>query len=411
MFYQAMGIFVRKHHGGMRAGLFRFLLTIAIWVRAAMTAVSQFIRRLGLPLIDAALILLAFWLAKDIWSRWVKTETLYSERLLTIALPGFTVIYLTASYYAGLYDRSQKRGRVVRATAIALLTVLAAYSLLPEMYRFSRAIVLLGSLFAFVLLSIIRILFRAWGVLLLEDEEVGQTLVVGSETEYERVGGLMRTAGMEDRLLGRVAVGTDQHDALTTLSGLDEFIRTVPVREVVFCRNGLRFSEIIESTAMLSGRVRVRITANGSRSIVGSDSRDDAGDTRAMDHDLRLARASNLRGKRAVDVLVALAVWLSLPLQFLFNRHPLGLLRHAAMVLFGYRTWIGYSGDGHTLPRLRKGVLGTNGQPAGKHEGGVAEGLVQLDLHYARDHSIFDDLERIRRGYGKLGMRGPASMS
>jgi hypothetical protein len=31
------------------------------------------------------------------------------------------------------------------------------------------------------------------------------------------------------------------------------------------------------------------------------------------------------------------------------------------------------------------------------------EGLALLDLHYARDHSFFDDLERIRRGYGKLG--------
>lgn len=411
MFYNAMGIFVHKHYGGVRAGFFRFFLTIAIWVRAVLSAIGQFIRRAGLPLIDAALILLAFWMAKDVWSRWVKTDTLYSERLLTIALPGFTVIYLTASYYAGLYDRYQKRGRVVRSTAIALVMVLAAYSLLPEMYRFSRAIVLLGSVFAFILLSIIRILFRNWGVLLLEDEEVGQTIVVGDETEYERVCGLMRTAGMEDRLLGRVAVSDPRQDALTTLEGLNEFIRTVPVREVVFCRNGLPFSDIIGRTASLAGRVRIRITANGSRSIVGSDSRDNSGDTRAMDHNLRLAHASNLRGKRAVDVVVALLIWLSLPLQFLFNRHPIGLLRHAASVLFGRRTWIGYSGDGQTLPRLRKGVLGTNGQPAGQHEGGVTEGLALLDLHYARDHSIFDDLERIRRGYGKLGLQGPVPMS
>ena len=406
-----MGIFVRKHYGGVRAGTFRFFLTLAIWVRAGLTAFGQFIRRAGLPLIDAALILLAFVLAKEAWARWVKTDTLYSQRLLTIALPGFTVIHLAASYYAGLYDRYQKRGRVVRATAIALVMVLAAYSLLPEMYRFSRAIMVLGSIFAFFLLSLIRSLFRAWGVLSMEDEEVGQTLVAGTEPEYERVTGLMRAAGMEDRLLGRVAVGADRQDALTTLEGLNEFIRTVPVREVVFCRNGLSFSGIIAHTAGLAGQVRIRITDKGSSSIVGSDSRDDAGDTRAMDRNLRLAHSSNRRGKRAVDVLCAGAILITFPLQFLANRHPLGLLRHALQVLIGQRTWIGYSGDGQTLPPLRYGVLGTNGQPAGLHEGGVMDGLALLDLHYARDHSIFDDLERIRRGYGKLGLRGSASMS
>jgi len=411
MFYNAMGIFVRKHYGGVRAGTFRFFLTLAIWVRAALTALGQFIRRVGLPLIDAVLILLAFWLAKEAWARWVKTDTLYSQRLLTIALPGFTVIHLAASYYAGLYDRYQKRGRVVRATAIALVMVLAAYSLLPEMYRFSRAIMVLGSILSFFLLSIIRILFRAWGVLYLEDEEVGQTLVAGTGPEYGRVTGLMRAAGMEDRLLGRVAVDGDRQYALTTLEGLGDFIRTVPVREVVFCRNGLSFSGIIALTSSLAGRLRIRITANGSRSIVGSDSRDDSGDTRAMDRNLRLAHSSNRRGKRAVDVLAAAFILMTFPLQFLANRHPLGLLHHALLVLFARRTWIGYSGDGQTLPRIRPGILGTNGQPTGPHRGPIAEGLAQLDLHYARDHSIFDDIERIRRGYGRLGMKGQAPMS
>jgi GT2 family glycosyltransferase len=403
MFYNAMGIFVRKHYGGARAGLFHIFITIAIWIRALLTAVGNLIRRVGLPLIDAVLILIAFWLAKYSWSHLVKPDIIYSRSLLTIAFPAFTCIYLLAAYYAGLYDRYEIRGRLVRSTMIATVAVLTVYSLLPEQYRFSRAILLLGSLFSFTLLYLSRYLLLRVGVLSNESLEKRQTLVAGTSGEYARVMELMGALGLQDRVLGRVAVDEGKHDSLTTLEELVPFIRSLPVREVIFCENSLRFSEIIRKADELRGRVRIRITAQGSGSIVGSDSKDSSGDTFSMDRRYQIDAPENRRGKRGVDMFVALIILSLLPLHFFFNRHPFGMIANAFRVLGGTRTWIGYTTTGVDLPRLRRGVLGSNGWPIVPEKHEHSDGSYLLDQLYARDYSAFGDIERVWKGYGHLG--------
>jgi O-antigen biosynthesis protein len=80
LFYNAMSVFVGKHYGGGKAGTFGFLIYLAIWFRAAMTAIGNFIRRVGLPLIDAGLILVSFWLMKNTWNEYVKPGTHYGYR-------------------------------------------------------------------------------------------------------------------------------------------------------------------------------------------------------------------------------------------------------------------------------------------------------------------------------------------
>ncbi|MEI6947582.1 glycosyltransferase family 2 protein [Paraflavisolibacter sp. H34] len=50
VFYGAMSIFVRKHYGGARAGLFRLVLQAAIWMRASLSAAGRAARWITRPL-------------------------------------------------------------------------------------------------------------------------------------------------------------------------------------------------------------------------------------------------------------------------------------------------------------------------------------------------------------------------
>ncbi|MES1214265.1 MAG: glycosyltransferase, partial [Bacteroidota bacterium] len=216
LFYNAMSVFVRKHYGGRRAGIFNFFIHLAIWIRAFMSAAGSFIRRIGLPLIDAGLILLSFWLVKDFWNDYIRTDIRYENSLLWISFPVFTFVFLIISYYTGLYDRWYKSSELTRSAIIATIVLLAGYSLLPEQYRFSRAIILFSPLLAFVFIKALRWVLVQTRVLAgsKEKEEQGNTLIVASPLEYDNTLQLMKEAGLHEKVLGRVAVDESDQSAI-----------------------------------------------------------------------------------------------------------------------------------------------------------------------------------------------------
>jgi GT2 family glycosyltransferase len=403
MFYLAMIIFVQKHYSGITAKLFRIILKIAIWARAAISILAGVVRKNGLPMIDAVNTLFAVISATWIWNRFVKPETVYQRELLFFAFPAFTLIFLVVAYYAGLYDRQQKKGRLISSTIFSVVVVLALYSLLPEKFRFSRGILLLGSLFSFILIGMNRLLLRRWGWIEEEEEEKLGTVVVGATSEFEEVSGLMQVAEKEERVLGRIALQNDGQGYLTTLDRLDGYLREVPLREIIFCQGQLSFKDIIERSAGLQHDLRVRIHARGSGAIIGSDSRRSAGKTLSAEQSYAIATPQEKRFKRLVDVMIALLMFAFFPIHFFFLKEPLGLFSNAWHVLTGRKTWVGYSGNSMPgMPVLMEGIIGTNALPVNRaHQ--QEESLIILDQLYARDYTIYRDIHIISKGYKWLG--------
>ncbi len=403
MFYSAMSNFVKKHYGGAKAGIFHFFIKTAIWFRAFLSAMANAMRKIGLSLIDALFILFSFWLAKLTWNNLFKPEINYSARLITIALPVFTLIFLVSAYYAGLYDRQRRKGRLIRSTIIASFVVLAAYSLLPEKYRFSRAIMLLGSAFSFILMSLSRKILRALKVIGNgEEDEHLQTVVVGSLDEYRHVIKLMQGAGMHHRVLGRISPLEEDKERLASLIGLPTFLETVPVKEIIFCEGTLSFKDIINSMEYDTTGIRIRICAHNSASIVGSDSKNRSGKAVSGELSFHLSLPFNRRMKRLIDLIIAGIFLVTFPLHFIFIKHPLKFLTNCLNVFLGRNTWVGYSSDGNRLPPLRKGILGTNGLP-GYGYPITGESSYRIDYRYALDYSPERDLQILWNGYQNLG--------
>lgn len=405
MFYNAMSIFVRKHYGGSRAGIFNFLIHIAIWFRAGLSALSGFIRKIGLPVIDAGLILLSFWLMKNFWTSYVRTETEYEYRLLWIAFPAFTVFYLIAAYYAGLYDRWYKRTELFRSTLIATTVLLAAYALLPEQYRFSRGIVLFGAVLAFVLISILRWILVSTNVLNSnkDKEEHANTIIAATENEYIQTLQLLKDAGMQQRVLGRVAVQQNDTTALGNWNDLKKLSLTIPFREIIFCCGTLSFADVIKGIQQLPNGLVAKIHSSGSSSIVGSDSKDSSGESVSKENGYKLSNPYNRRLKRLIDVSVSLFGIITFPVQLFIIKKPLQFIANCFSVLFAQKTWIGYAVAEKNLPHLYNAVIACNGIPVSAKQQLPFESLQMMDYWYARDYEPVSDLKLIWRIYRKLG--------
>lgn len=405
MFYNAMSVFVRKHYGGSRAGIFNLLIHIAIWFRAALTAVGNFIRRIGLPLIDAGLILLSFWLIKNLWSQYVRTDIEYESWLLWIAIPAYTVFYLITAYYAGLYDKWYKWGELIRSSAIATIVLLAAYSLLPEHYRFSRAIVLFGAMLAFILISLLRWMLIQSNVVNSDKhkEEKATTVITGTPVEYEQVVQLLKEAGLHQRVLGRVAPRENDPTAIGSRTKLRELSHILPFREIIFCRGTLSFADIIENIQQLPAGTVAKIHTVNSGSIVGSDSKDSSGESVSKENGYKLADPYNRRLKRLIDVSVSILGVISFPVQLLLIKKPFNFLANCFMVLLAQKTWIGYASKDKSLPHLLPAVIACNGVPVAAGQQLSQESLHMIDYWYARDYEPSADLKLLWYSYRRLG--------
>ncbi|MGH2648909.1 MAG: glycosyltransferase family 2 protein, partial [Ginsengibacter sp.] len=401
MFYKAMSVFVRKHYGGTKAGVFNFLIQTAIFLRAVMAAVTRFLKWIGPPTIDAGIILISFWLIKIFWSNYVKQEVNYSPNMLIIAFPAFTLIFLSVSYFSGLYDNGFKQSRLNKSTAIAILVLLSLYSLLPENLRFSRGILLFGSLLAFLLITIVRYFLLRWKIInsAKEDDEINQTIVAGTEKDLEDVRLILHKAGMHERILGRIDTENKTNSKTVGLfENLSSLLHMYPVKEIIFCEGSITFKEIINSMPLVPKHIRIKIHGECTSSLAGSDSRNETGSYNSKYSGFRLSDTVNCRNKSLADVTISIVFLFSFPLHFIIKKRPLAFFKNVFDVLLLKKTWIGYAIPENELPHLKPGILTTTGLPVVLNTLSE-EGLYTSDSLYAKGFHVLTDIKIIWLNY------------
>jgi O-antigen biosynthesis protein len=414
MFYNAMIIFARKHFTSRKARLLSFLINIAIYFRAFLAIVSRFMARAFLPLTDAALIygglyfIIVYWQNNVIFPQGGG----YPPGFFTLAVPGYILVWLLSGYFNGTYDGPFRFSRILRGIAMGTVFILVAYALLPESLRFSRAIILLGSVWAIAVMSMTRIIRH---VLKFRNLKMGplqnrRFVIVGDRDEAKRVWELLQSTVDNPGFIGLIsATAREQKNDgfIGSLAQISEIIRVYRIDEVVFCSKSMTHQAIIDQMSALQDlRVDYKIAPEDSLSIIGSNSINTAGDLYTVNIS-SINRVENKRNKRSFDIASCLVLLLLYPILIFLVNQPLGLIRNILFVLAGHRSWVSYIRDEHyemeRLPHIRKGVL--NPLDAFGKENISEEIKQRLNFIYARDYSTNTDLNIVIKGFRQLGRK------
>lgn len=360
-FYQAMIIFARKHFEGEQARLFIRMLQAAIYLQAAATLLSNLVRRLAWPLLDAVTLYGGLVFLKRFWAAYhFHDPDYYHSSILYLNFPLYVAIWVGAVYFSGGYDQPFRLRRIAGGLALGSLLLAAVYGFLDLEYRSSRALIVLGAAWALAAVAATRMTahFLRYRNLNLGQDQVRNLAVVGGPDECRRALQLLQQAAVHKNLMGRVDPEADGPDQLGRLDQLEEIVHIYRIDEIIFCSRDVSAQAIMQWMSRLGPKILYKILPEESLSIIGSHSKNTAGELYTIDIQFRIAEPRQQRAKRLLDITLAAAVLLLWPLHALWLRQPTQWAGHAWKALTGQLSWVGYdmrAAEG--LPRLLPGVF------------------------------------------------------
>jgi len=410
MFYQSMSLFAEKHFSNGMASVYHTVIQIAIWGRALLSLISSIVKQLWKPAIDAVAIFLGLFLIKSYWETYVKGGIEYPEHLLLINLPLYISIWLISIFLSGGYDKPFRFKNLVRGVLIGTLLIAAVYGFLPEQFRFSRAIILLGSVAALFSAALWRYVFHQ-----IEPNQFPfftnrfkRIAIAGSESEVKRVQQLLNEANIQYQFAGAIEPGNrleeKQVQSIGNINQLKNIIKSHALNEVIFCNKDVSSNTIINIMTSLPEQMSYRIVQPESNSIVGSNSKNIAGDLYAIDISLNIALPAQKRNKRVLDLAVCLVAALLLPILVFLIKKPIQLFKNWWQVLLGELSWVGYAFTENErnfkLPVIKRGIISPATNYKKQHKPPI--NFQRVNYLYAKEYSPVVDLRLIWKGWREL---------
>ncbi|MCK9617915.1 MAG: glycosyltransferase family 2 protein [Lentimicrobiaceae bacterium] len=411
-FYNAMIIFARKHFSKQNATFFSFLIHTAIYLRAFLALISRFFKKIFLPFLDAGLIFTGIFFFKNYWEKYqvYSYGGHYPPEYMTIVVPAYLCIWILSVLICGGYDKPLRLSKTMQGIFAGTVFILVFYALLPEHYRYSRALLLLGGGWALLSMMLDRVILaftKIKGFRLSTNRNL-RFIIAGEKEEAERVAGLLRNTYINPGFIGFVSQETNPETIegwIGNLSQLKDIITIYQIDEVIFCARDIPAHTIIDKISEFQTmEVECKIAPPESLSIIGSKSINTSGDLYIIDIN-SIGKINNRRNKRLFDLITSILLIIFSPVVAFFQKKPLGFLMNCIRVLLGNRTWVGYYTDNEIsvlhLPKLRTGILSPLN--AVQNISLDNETINRLNLLYARDFKINNEIKIFYKGFSMLG--------
>lgn len=394
VFYKAMIIFAEKHFSGNQSSLFSLCINFAIVLRGMLTLLSGMLASSYLFVLDALLSFTGIYFIKSYWESMIKySEDYYPDRFLFIVVPAYILFWITASFFSGSYDRPYKISKIFRGILLGTIGIAVLYAFIPDEWRFSRAMILLGAMWTGFEMIVTRTFYHlvAHQSFSSENSDHQHTLIAGN-TEAQRAEATLRNLGYSHE----VSV-TGKLNEVPKLAALQQ------CNEVIFCSADFGFGSIIETIQTCGRQFDYKILNPGSEALIGSNSKNSAGDLYVAERSYALFKPENLRSKRLFDVCMSLLLIITLPLQVLLVKNPGGLIRNILAVMSGKKWWVGFK-TGKNVSGFSQALVGVLHPAVALSAFNLNEQEEEMaELTYARHYSLRADIRILLNNYRLLG--------
>jgi hypothetical protein len=398
VFYRAMVIFAQKHFSQKNAKLFSFLINCAIYFRAGLAIMSRILKGIFLPFVDISILITGLYFLTYSWS----AENIdFPERIIQIALPLYTSIWLLGVLINGGYDKPIKLWNIFKGVALGTLVILVIYALLPKDWQFSRLYILLGAGFVilYYILSRVFLHFTIGQKFVLTRSHAKRFAIVGSKKEFERVSLILNQTIPNIEYVYWVCLGNEKEDgSIESINRLDQITQIFNIDEIIFCAKDNTANTIISWMSIIdSNSIDFKIAQPDSLYLIGSNSIETAGDLYVININA-IANATSQRNKRFFDFTLSLIMLVTFPILVLFFKSRKKLLENIVNILIGRFSFVGYANSkikSTQLPRIKKGILNPTDSLTIKDDTLTDK----MNLLYARDYRVSLDLRIVFKSF------------
>ena len=402
VFYKAMILFAKKHFSNKNANLFSFAINLAIYMRASLSLINRFVKKIATPFLNAALTYSALFFIADYWRN---AAIQFPEYVFYISIPLYIFVFILFAWLIGVYDKGIRNHIIWKATIFASIFILVIYALLPKDWQFSRLFILTASL-VFVLQHYLVLITQN----LLKTRKIGlpstpkkHFAIIGDQAEFIRVKKILElTYPTIESIIG-VYITKNYEEASGSNLQLNEIIQVHTINEIIYCAKDVSAKDIIEGmTKIESQDIEFKIAQPNTSYLIGSNSIDNSGDFYALNFSA-LSKPENIRSKRLFDFFFSIILLLLSPILLVIIKFKAKFISNLFRILSGKKSFVGYlnqsDGSKTNLPKIKPGIL----EPFSISEELSIDKKEELNLLYAKQYSFIFDFEVLVRKWKLLG--------
>ncbi len=404
VFYKAMIIFARKHFASQKAALFSLLINTAVYIRAGIALVFRFFKLFTGPVMDSLVMCGVMFLIIPLYESYkFNGESKFPESLYTVNLPIYILLWLAGLFFTNNYSKLfSKLASLFYGMLLGTLSISVVYAFLDLDFRASRALILIGGLFNFIALFLLRWLWQMlrYRSFTTYNNNSHHILIIGDSSDVRELNTLLDKNTDSFQISGYAGTRQEEElnpDFLGHYNRLPEILDLYPVQELIFVTGKISWKEVIATMGKYGHKYTYKFFNSNAFFALGSNSKNAAGEvfTNAVNFSLNNAEARY--NKRFTDIVLSLMIILLSPFLFIWVKNKANFLSNILNVLRGKKAWVGFTEPGFDLlPKIKPGVVNTS------YESGAA--LVNAaDMEYARMYTSLKDVIILMRNIHHLG--------